>query len=91
MLFLDLRSSLITQIGTYIHIETGTQQDSKDTTVGSLLSYARWFYKEQHLHLESTSREVYHEQTFEMTTKLGFEEEWLVIARMEVGLPQYGG
>ena len=41
--------------------------------------------------MESVSREVYHEQTFEMTTKLSFEEEWLVTVRMEVDLPQYGG
>jgi hypothetical protein len=41
--------------------------------------------------MESASREVYHEQTCEITTKLSFEEEWVVTAWMEVGLPQYGG
>ena len=41
--------------------------------------------------MESASIEVYHEQTFEITTKLSFEEELLVTVWMEVDLPLYGG
>jgi hypothetical protein len=75
----------------YVYIETGTQQASKDTVVGSLPSYARWFYKGHHLHVESASTQVCHEQTCEMTTKLSVEEGWMFTAWMEVGLPQYEG